>query len=452
MPRPGTSATLYFAFCVAVGLSAICVAEEVAIADAVDTADWTATGAEDVVVEQVQFGGFRSQAFGRLPFATTTPQPAPARAAQPTQPRQLLASAPSTPRRRRLARTPDMLGDSFLPSLRLTLQSNSASQNMFVNSQLPLAGGSARAKISENNKALPNDRFYLNYNHFHNAVRRDVFAGGYGPLVQQTAHVDRFTLGIERTLLNGDASVGLNLPLTSFPDVDVNNPAPGPAGRFKTSTGTAGNLSLIGKGILVNAEDLVVSCGLGIEFPTGENGALLTGTTLLTVENQSLFLQPFLAMTLDNGSAFVHSFLQLDFDVADSPLVVSDVTLPDPSIAVGNITQQALIHWDTTAGVWLARSNDEIGITGIAAIAEFHLSSAVSNGDQLTGFVPTATGAADFVLGPAANRFTASYITTGVHVEIGQNQNLRVAGVFPLSNGIQKFFDAEVLVQFGRRY
>ena len=122
------------------------------------------------------------------------------------------------------------------------------------------------------------------------------------------------------------------------------------------------------------------------------------------------------------------------------------------STNVYNITQQALIHWDTTAGVWLARSNDEIGITGIAAIAEFHLSSAVSNGDQLTGFVPTATGAADFVLGPAANRFTASYITTGVHVEIGQNQNLRVAGVFPLSNGIQKFFDAEVLVQFGRRY
>jgi hypothetical protein len=204
--------------------------------------------------------------------------------------------------------------------------------------------------------------------------------------------------------------------------------------------------------LLVDSEDFVVSYGLGLELPTGADGSLLTETNLFTVANESLFLQPFLAMTLDNGDAFVHSFLQVDVDVGASPLTVTDVTMVVPPVGIGDITQQTLVHWDTTAGIWLAKSSDETGITGIAAIAEFHLSSAVSTAEQLTGFVRTLNGPSGFVLSPGANRYTASYITTGLHAEIGQNQSLRVAGVFPLSNGVQKLFDAEVLVQFGRRY
>ncbi|MCP4176043.1 MAG: hypothetical protein GY758_35320 [Fuerstiella sp.] len=452
MPRAGSSSTLFFAICVAAFANSNCAAEETAIADVVDNANWVSDGAADAVVEQVQFGGFRPQDFGRLPFATTTPRPFTIRSAQRSPTRQLLTSAPPTRRRRRLSRTPDMLGDSYLPPFHLNLQPLDPAYAASVNSQLPLAGGSARAKISENNKALPNDRLYFNYNHFHNAVQRDVFVDGFGQLVHQTAHVDRFTMGIERTLLSGDVSIGLNLPLTGLADADVNMPSLGPEGRFKSDTGTAGNLSLVGKRLLVNGEDLVVSCGLGIEFPTGADGALLTGTTLLSVENQSLFLQPFMAMTLDNGSTFVHSFLQVDIDVAESPLSFRNVTSPAPPVVAGDITQQTLVHWDTATGVWLARSDDQFGITGIAAIAEFHLSAAVSDGGQLAATVPTVNGPADLILGPAANRFTASYITTGIHMEIGQNQNLRVAGVFPLRDGVEKFFDAELLVQFGRRY
>ena len=64
-----------------------------------------------------------------------------------------------------------MLGDSFLPPFQLFLQPQIPNNGIAGSLQLATAGGSARAKISEHNKALPVDRIYANYNHFHNAVR-----------------------------------------------------------------------------------------------------------------------------------------------------------------------------------------------------------------------------------------------------------------------------------------
>ncbi|MEQ9410437.1 MAG: hypothetical protein RIK87_22070 [Fuerstiella sp.] len=425
---------------------------------AVQQADETVSDAGLSEIELVQFRGFRSPAFGRLPFAAATPRmpvtsPSSANTtAAAGPPQRILTRAPMTPRRRRLAQAPDMLGDSFLPSMQLTLQPLNLVNGLAVNTPLAVAGGAARSKIGEHNKALPVDRFYANYNHFHNALDRQIVSPGLGQGLFQSASVDRFTLGAERTLFEGDASVELRLPLTNYPDLDGGVAVLGPAGRFRSDSGTAGNLSLIGKQLLVNSEDLIVSCGLGIEFPTGADAAALSGTTLFNVKNESLFLQPFLAITLDNGEAFVHSFLQVDIDLTGQPLEISDLMIPAPPVGVGEITQQTLLHWDTSAGIWLARSEAETGLTGVAAIVEFHLTSTTSSSDPLTGNVPTIGGPVDFLLSSAANDFTAAYITTGLHTEFGRHQTLRVAGVFPLRTGDNRFFDAEVLVQIGRRY
>lgn len=453
MPRLETVSEfmLLSVLCTVAALSSTCAASELVPEDAVNNAVLYESSADDTAVEQVQFRGFQSPFFNRPTLATTTPQRSSRSADRRLQSRQLFAQAPATPRRRRLSRTPDMLGDSFQPPFLLTLQPQGPG-GTFVKSHLSLAAGSARAKVSEHNKALPHDRIYFNYNHFQNAVQRTAFIDGVTQIVGQTANVDRFTLGGERTLFNGDMSIAMQLPLTSFPDADVTLPGLGPAGRFKSDMGIAGNLSVVGKQLLVNSEDLLVSCGLGIELPTGADASVLSETNLFSVENESLFLQPFVALTLDNGDAFVHSFLQLDVDVGASPLTITDLTGAAATIAAGEITQPTLVHWDTTTGIWLARSEEARGITGIAAIAEFHLSSAVSSPEQLSGDVSTLTGPSDFVLAPGSSRYTVSYVTAGIHAEIGQNQSLRVAGVFPLHNGVQQFFDSEVLVQFGRRY
>lgn len=415
----------------------------------IQNADWTESGDDGAVIEQTQFGGFFPQYFDS-PAVTNVPrQSAPTTAQRSTQ--RLSAGTPATQRRQRLARAPDMLGDTFLPPLALFSVPQNIVQGIQANSPLSVAGGSARSKIGEHNKPLPVDRVYFNYNHFHNAVQRQVF-NGFGETVNQSANVDRFTMGVERTIMDGDTSLELRLPLTNFPDLDTTLPAFGTGGRFKSHTGTVGNLSLIAKRALINAEDLVVSGGLGIEFPTGADGSVLNGTTLFNVENESLFLQPFLAATLDNGRVFVHSFLQVDVGLTDNPLTVSNVAIPGPPVGIGEIANQTLIHWDTSTGIWLAKSDDDTGITGIAAIVEFHLTSAVSSAANLKGSVPTSDGPLNFELQSPGGRFTATYITAGIHTEIAKDRTIRVAGVFPLRNGINKFFDGELVVQFGGRY
>ena len=413
-----------------------------------EQADWVSAGEASDTIQQVQFGGFRPRLF-RPPLAAATPS-RPTTTPQRT-PRRLLASAPTTPRRRRLARAPDMLGDSFLPSAGLVLMPQLPLNGLTADTPIPVAGGSARLKIGEHNKPLPVDRVYVNYNHFHNAVQRQAL-NDFGDTVQQSTHLDRFTIGAERTLLNGDASVELRLPLSQFPDQNVNLPLIGPAGRFQTDTGVVGNLSLIGKRLLVNSEDLIVSAGLGVEFPTGADGSAMTGDTLFNIENEALYLQPFVAATLDNGTTFVHAFLQIDVDLKGSPLQISGPLLPGRPVGVGEVTGPTLIHWDTSAGIRLINSDDTSGLTGLALISEFHLTSALSAADQLQGVIPSQGGPVDFMLSSAPGRFTATYITTGIHTEFGQNRVVRVAAVFPLRDGINQFFDAELQVQFGGRY
>ena len=113
----------------------------------------------------------------------------------------------------------------------------------------------------------------------------------------------------------------------------------------------------------------------------------------------------------------------------------------------------ALLHWDTSAGIWLAKSDAPTGLTGVAAIVEFHLTSATSSQEQLAGVVVGAADPLEFQLlsnPPGVN--SVSYITAGIHTEFAQNRTVRVAGVFPLEDGVSRMFDSELLVQFGGRY
>ena len=446
---PGSQISTTMAFYTALYFSvAMCPGS---VAGPVDSADWTASLAEAAEVEQTQFRRSRSRNFGRPSIAGTLPEFLRSASTRRTSPRRLLARAAPTQRRRRLSRTPDMLGDSFLPSCQLILQPQAGRAGLTVDTPLAVAGGSARTKIAEQNKAIPVDRVFLSYNHFNNAIQRQVVSS-FGDTAAQSANVDRLTLGVERTLLRGDASVALRLPLTGYPDLRTLNPNLGPAGHFQSETGVTGNLSFIGKQLLMNDENFVLSCGLGIEFPTGANASVLSGNNLYRLDNQSLFLQPFFAMTFGHDNLFFHSFLQADVDAAESSLSVSNVANPGPRTGLGNITQQTLVHWDTAAGLWLARSDERSGVTGIAAIMEFHLSSATSSPGQIAGTVPSPNGAEELLLTSTSRNYSASYLTTGIHAEMGRNRTVRVAGVWPLRNGVEEFFDVEFLVQSGWRY
>ena len=350
-----------------------------------------------------------------------------------------------TARRYRLARAPDMLGDSFLPPLQLTYKSFVT--NGISNAQVPLAvaGGSGRSKIGEFNKALPSDRVFASYNHFHNAATQ-----GFSPA--RSGSVDRFTLGAERTLLDGDTSIEVRLPLTQFPTVSSEIAGAGPFGGVVSGAGTLGNVSLIGKHLFVDQDDLLVSAGLGIELPLGDDGVSEIAQVQFVLENETVFLQPFVAATLDNGTTWLHSFLQVDIDTMGNSLSTRNLAVTSaPVTSIGRLTQRTLIHFDVSAGQWLYRDNTQSGITGVAAIAEVHVSAAASSQDVLLGDVTGQSGSADIQLN-SSSAFPQTYLTTGIHTEINGRHMLRIAGVFPVASRERRLFDAEVLVQFGTRY
>lgn len=348
-----------------------------------------------------------------------------------------------------------MLGDSFLPPLQLTLQPQAATFNVPGTVQLALAGGSARAKLAEHNKALPVDRIYASYNHFHNAAQRPVANPAFSEQAGRTTSVDRFTLGLERTLFSGNTSVELRLPLTNYPDAGGSFSS---LGSFSSDVGSLGNLSIVGKRLLFSEEDLTISAGLGIEVPTGDGAVTQFDSLTVAVDNDAVFLQPFLAATLDNDATFIHSFLQLDVATNGNSLNIHSTAAggpPPPGPAASgfsDIDQPTLLHWDTSVGHWLARSDDDRGITGIAAIAEFHLTANLSDTQAVGGIVSDVGGPVEFLLQSNRRQFPATYFTTGLHVEISRDTTLRVAGVFPLAAQNRRLFDSEVLVQIGRRY
>jgi hypothetical protein len=52
----------------------------------------------------------------------------------------------------------------------------------------------------------------------------------------------------------------------------------------------------------------------------------------------------------------------------------------------------------------------------------------------------------------AANWMNVVNVTSGLHIELFNNSTLRIAGAFPLLQRDDRFFDGELLVQFGQRY
>ena len=187
---------------------------------------------------------------------------------------------------------------------------------------------------------------------------------------------------------------------------------------------------------------------VGLNLPTGSDvsGALPAAVTPLTfeIENEAVHLQPFIGVTASPSSNFFfHAFAQIDAPVSDyRAAAVDDLGTVD----TGVVRDQALAMIDIGAGCWLLRDQGSSCFTGLAAITEFHYTTALQDPDSLSLLDGTLT------LGNLAGRFDVSNLTAGLHAEISRLSSLRVAGVFPLDDGADRFFDSEIQVAFIRRF
>lgn len=194
----------------------------------------------------------------------------------------------------------------------------------------------SRLNISENNSAVPVDRFYYSYRHFRNSTNNRLFQ------FAESFDVDRHTLGLEKTFWDGRGSLELRVPIeyrlnSNF--ISIVAPSRGPVDLIIADPerqGELANISLLLKGMLRETERSVISAGMGITLPTADDVTYglgvddtilfptpgLTGDTLAffnnVFENKTVYLSPFLSWLHSNGSRWFHQgFMQVE--VAANP-------------------------------------------------------------------------------------------------------------------------------------
>jgi hypothetical protein len=343
----------------------------------------------------------------------------------------------------RLASLPDMFGDSFARGG--TLTATNTLPLVTTSTDVLLAGGSRGLKVAEHNKAIPMNRVYLAYNHFHNAAESRIEAPPLAPVTTPLS-LDRYTLGVESRFAEGLWSLEIQMPFTNALTVSD------PGGLAEIQSGDIGNLSAIIKRIVYYDACTSVVVGLGVETPTGSDFTSRTAVVRYRVSNDAVHLHPYLGVLRSpDDKLFFHGFLQLDV-ATHGNLVTFDDTLASGNVA-GRFNDQTLLYADLGAGYWLWRNPCACHVTGLAALAEVHYSTTLNDTDLLMA-TPVGIGGGGHVMNltSPANRVDVVNLTAAVHAELGPCTSLRVGGVFPLRGGDNRFFDAEIAAQLIRRF
>ena len=341
------------------------------------------------------------------------------------------ASEPST----RLAGTPNMFGDSYESGNGMIVSGPEG----YSSAETPLAGGNRRMKIAENNNSLPQDRVFVLYNHFQDAASIDDMPT-VGPATQRSISLDRYTIGFEKTFLDGLWSFELRMPFGGgygYQSAD-----------FSSFAGQIGNLDVVLKRMVYQSDTTVAAIGLCVDTPTGSDATGTGQGVQYNIRNQATFLSPYLGiLRLPNDRLFYQVFLQVDVPTNGNRIDYVD-TLTTGAGAFGTLNDQTLMYADLAVGYWLSRNPNANWVTGLAGVVELHYTTTLQDADIVTG----TTSGRSFSFGNFGNRVDVLDLTVGLHTELTNNTLCRVGGVVPLRTGDNRLFNAEVQVQLERRF
>jgi len=254
-------------------------------------------------------------------------------------------------------------------------------------------------KIGENNEsALPMDRITLGYNYYNNT---NVNGSGLGSF---DTHVETFQ--VEKTLLDGAASIGIRLPF-------IQNP-----GESAVGLNGIGDLTLITKYAFYadRSTGNVLSGGVAFTLPTGRDLHPVDefGGSLNSKLRTVLF-QPYVGWIYNCGDFYTQGF--------------SSIIMPT------DWSDNVYLANSVVGGYRLYQSNNSQCVNYVIPVVEGHLTTPLNNRGLDSGPVS----------------FTDVFVTTvGVHVGLYNCAQLTVGGAVPLTG--PKPFDYEGTVQFTLRF
>jgi hypothetical protein len=302
-----------------------------------------------------------------------------------------------------LASTSNVLGDQLgLPPIIFLPQARGRAP-------IPVAVPSVRSfKIAEDESARPQDRVYFDFNYFNN-VNRSVNERLGSPF--HNIEVYRETFGLEKTFLNGDASVGLRLPLNTVTAESTIDGLPG------TDHTDIGDLSIIGKYVFWRdcSSGSLLSAGLAVTTPTGPD-RFANSDVFFPVH--TTVLTPYLGFYFRSDRWYTQGFVSIDVPVENK-----DVTI---------------FHTDVQVGYVLYRNTcTDAFLTAILPHFEVHVNDPLNHRGAFNAADPVGTP--DWV-----------DLTTGVTFEFSKASTLAVGFVTPVTG--PKPYDFEILAQLNYRF
>lgn len=336
--------------------------------------------------------------------------------------------------------------------------------------------GCNRINLAENGSPFPVDRVFVSYRHFENPTTTNIF--GHSAVLD----VDRVTVGLERTMFCGLASLEVRLPFNSqlSPIVEIEDTtAAGGAGNFTgipvdSESFELGNLALAMKAMLFDCGTWGVSAGVGLGLPTarsvtidadlftdqmiGGDPATIDARITSLVSNETVYLTPFLAGSWNdpNNLLFAQAFAQFDFPLNSTRanLGVDDRAGSTLDTAQSDeLTWQSLFRLNVQGGVWIY--DNPCGgscIHRLAALAELHWTSTLNDADTVIADLGTINSTPIRLnLGNMANRVDVLNLIVGASLQVGPT-DINVGYVIPLSGGANRAFDHEVNVIATHRF
>ena len=296
----------------------------------------------------------------------------------------------------------------------------------------PAVGGAiGRVKIAENTSPMPRDRVFFNYSYFQNV-----------PLTASGININRFTPGFEKTFNEGTSSFELRLPFatTLSSNVSATGVSDGDQLEF-------GDVSLVGKTLFYNDDELAISGGMQVAIPTADNVNinLSDGTTIVRIKNQAVHLMPFIgALYTPDDRLFAQAFLQFDV-AANGNDVLANLDLTRLR-QVGTVQESTYTYLDLSVGYWAYLADDqEDTLSGVAPMFELHYNQSLQSGDVVRA-------GNNFQLGSFGSNFSVVNAVVGTNFQFGSSSALTVGYAVPLGSGNDQQFDGEFRVFFNKRF
>lgn len=358
----------------------------------------------------------------------------------------------------------------------------------------------SRLNISENNSALPSDRLYFSYRHFHNATPTRVFQ------FNEDFNVDRFTFGGEKTFFDDLFSFEMRVPLEGRLNSDtitrlraldappVFDPLDG--GDFFESRGLRraelGNIAVILKALLYERDDCAISAGVAFTLPTARdvnyqadifNSFTFADPTLtanqdillhLTASNETVYIAPYMAWLLAPQQArwYHQGFLQVEVAADDSTIHAvgagsSEFFQNGGSLGTDTwaisfpgrapLAAQTLLRLNLGLGYVLMEDPSNSWVQKLTALFETHYTTTLNDANLWSipviadpGLGPNF-GSQDLTFGNLDNRVDVVNVVTGLTMNMG-NYVMTHGFTAPITTGSNRGFDFEYNLQIQRPF